>query len=430
MAEAAESPQKCAEYCAIRDGCSFFSYDARWKESEHTCALLMNNGTMQTKICCDPDDYADVEGTIPGWTSGRVPSTRHVLDNARLFTEPQSLAMENQNMFETHYEVSLGSTPLRGAVWIEPKLTTQTELDILISPNRIVLYDIEETVTVTVRVLNTDSIVDSETIIISNIISSCDAAFMTSDSISDDNLILIDVKAPNRSFLIIGSLVPLIATAILTSGFIYISYKRRKADLVWNIDSSELKFDEPPEIIGRGTFGLVLMGEYRGTEVAIKRVIPPRIGKRQMKERFKMSLFGRGEQQNTLMMSTSTLDTISFRGPIECIDIESGKMSVESIDGTKKKSHHNPGIKSGFIHPVSKSGSGSSTKGFNFTFLPKWRDEYFRLKQDFISEMRILSKLRHPCITTVMVRRNVKKKSFPCPVFRILSYHAYLVKMF
>jgi len=36
----------------------------------------------------------------------------------------------------------------------------------------------------------------------------------------------------------------------------------------------ELKFDEPPEIIGRGTFGLVLKAEYRGTEVAVKRVMP------------------------------------------------------------------------------------------------------------------------------------------------------------
>lgn len=28
---------------------------------------------------------------------------------------------------------------------------------------------------------------------------------------------------------------------------------------------------------------------------------------------------------------------------------------------------------------------------------------WYRLKEDFIAEMRVLSRLRHPCITTVMV---------------------------
>mmetsp|Transcript_30352 Transcript_30352/g.36045 ORF Transcript_30352/g.36045 Transcript_30352/m.36045 type:complete len:453 (-) Transcript_30352:2434-3792(-) len=64
MAEAAESPEKCAEYCAIREGCNYFSYDARWKESEHRCNLLKNNGTQYYR-CCDVDDYADEEQTSP-----------------------------------------------------------------------------------------------------------------------------------------------------------------------------------------------------------------------------------------------------------------------------------------------------------------------------------------------------------------------------
>jgi len=35
-----------------------------------------------------------------------------------------------------------------------------------------------------------------------------------------------------------------------------------------------LKFDDPREIAGRGTFGWVVKAEYRGTTVAVKRDIP------------------------------------------------------------------------------------------------------------------------------------------------------------
>lgn len=37
----------------------------------------------------------------------------------------------------------------------------------------------------------------------------------------------------------------------------------------------EMKFNDPPVCIGLGTFGLVLLAEYEGTQVAVKRVIPP-----------------------------------------------------------------------------------------------------------------------------------------------------------
>ena len=36
----------------------------------------------------------------------------------------------------------------------------------------------------------------------------------------------------------------------------------------------ELYFDDPVEVIGQGSFGVVLLAEYRGTKVAIKRVLP------------------------------------------------------------------------------------------------------------------------------------------------------------
>lgn len=54
-------------------------------------------------------------------------------------------------------------------------------------------------------------------------------------------------------------------------------------------------------------------------------------------------------------------------------------------------------------------GAGLRTGGSRSTDSQQWwkqlfgyRDEYSKLKADFIEEMKLLSKLRHPCITTVM----------------------------
>jgi len=62
----------------------------------------------------------------------------------------------------------------------------------------------------------------------------------------------------------------------------YVEHKRKQSDSVWIVKMNELDFgsdgignDGSPTIIGQGTFGLVLLAEYRGTQVAVKRVIPP-----------------------------------------------------------------------------------------------------------------------------------------------------------
>ena len=70
-------------------------------------------------------------------------------------------------------------------------------------------------------------------------------------------------------------ILPLLAIAVVGICF-YIKQKHKAADSVWHVKEKELEFDDPPQIIGRGTFGLVLLAEYRGTQVAVKRVIPPK----------------------------------------------------------------------------------------------------------------------------------------------------------
>lgn len=79
------------------------------------------------------------------------------------------------------------------------------------------------------------------------------------------------VKVLLPSVLVVVAVI-LIAIAI----FIHLDRKRRNADCVWKIKAKELRFDKPVTVLGRGTFGLVLLAEYRGTQVAVKRVIPPK----------------------------------------------------------------------------------------------------------------------------------------------------------
>lgn len=53
---------------------------------------------------------------------------------------------------------------------------------------------------------------------------------------------------------------------------------RRRAieDSVWIVKKEDIVFHDPPRILGVGTFGFVLHAEYLGTQVAVKRVIPPK----------------------------------------------------------------------------------------------------------------------------------------------------------
>ena len=70
-----------------------------------------------------------------------------------------------------------------------------------------------------------------------------------------------------------------LAVSLVSVISISLLFRRRitqKESKAWEVDPGELKFDDSPVVIGRGTFGLVLLAEYRGTTVAVKRVIPPR----------------------------------------------------------------------------------------------------------------------------------------------------------
>lgn len=175
----------------------------------------------------------------------------------------------------------------------------------------------------------------------------------------------------------------------------YVEYRRKQADSVWLVQAEELTFEEPAKVLGRGTFGYVLLAEYRGTKVAVKKVLPPPKDCRRSKKKF------------TMHDGTASPGNYSLS---EQLDLESGhpgrtspgyksmgsKELTNSLDVSLQRAKNNPGLRSMASRLVSLTGStlgtGNASKKHTFK----------QLKADFVLEMRHLAKLRHPCITTVM----------------------------
>ena len=365
MAEAAESPTKCAEYCSISSNCRFFSYDERYEEAVHTCFLIVDKGTDEEYNCCEPTDFADLNQTQPGWTSGYPARTRREVDNARVLLETSSLTAEKSNGYTVQYRVRLGSTPFRGAVWIEPVLATDTTIEPIVSHCGAALYDNETVVTFTIQIPDGDT-VGSQTLVYSHAISACDSAFDVQDS--SNYSVIITVKAPEDYTVLIATLVTAVGVILLSLGALYCVNERRKrqSDALWKVNLSELQFDDPKVVVGEGTFGVVLLAEYRGTQVAVKRVAPLN-----SLERRKLA-DGRSSLVNPDVDQLAIKETKDAQGAD--IEVGMGMSSTRAMASTMMSRHRKSSIQTG---------------GRNF-------------HAEFISEMRLLSKLRHPCITTVM----------------------------
>ena len=257
-------------------------------------------------------------------------------------------------------------------------------------------------------------------------------------------------ETSSSTTVLVAVLVPILFVIFaVTFVWIYMDRKRRQSDSVWIIDKSDLKFHDPPEIAGRGTFGLVVKAEYRGTTVAVKRVIPPKdkLFRGSFLDAFPdAEEFESGECKNeasgrpgsgtgsvttcsTMTGSTTTngtgslpvktkrritLDLIFDDKELEIgvnpIDLEAGRENknyspkrrptmehsvLSSVDTAVTLKKAGMASRSGTAGPSSKSIWGGF---FGYKATEK---SYEQLKQDFIVEMRLLSKLRHPCITTV-----------------------------
>lgn len=437
MFEAAESVYKCAEYCSIVSDCQYFGYDQRLPNAEHQCLLQFDQGSGPLEVCCSRDHYANEEQTIPGFISGLPPRTRHTVDDARVLVAPQTIALNPETGYESSFQLYLGSTPVRGAVWVRPSTSTTSNLQVTFSPERVVLYDNNSTATVHVKVSNVTVNAKSVSLLINNEVESCDVAFMQSAkaAANQETTVFIVVDMPfteEDSDLVIVVVICLAVLVALALGvFAYFERKRKLNDAVWKVKKSELIFDEPPEILGRGTFGLVLKATYRGTDVAVKRVIPP-------KDKCKRGSASRNQETGPIVdgmaaesrnMDVSASERVggllsgerrafgSVLNPMDSSERVSGGLR-SSFDGRMSATAN---MQQGSITTTGRESMTGRESVAKKSLLQSFNANHNKLRKEFVQEMRQLSKLRHPCITTV-VGAVIDKKSEPMLVMELMDH--------
>jgi hypothetical protein len=194
-------------------------------------------------------------------------------------------------------------------------------------------------------------------------------------------------------------------------GWCFLTYRRRKSDEMWHVNPEELNFSYPVEVIGQGAFGVVLAAEYRGTRVAIKRVVPQQENTR-----------NKGGSVVSVSESTGSKPTLNPDSG-ENIDAEIGgdsRLATETNSNSRESSEEGDplgGLPQGskrtflgrwlpsfFRDDLARSNmnllgtvSGSGTTKSVFARVFPSCDETSRRQQEFLVEMRLLSRLRHPC---------------------------------
>ena len=418
MAEAAQSAAKCAAYCELYDGCNYFRYDARITLTEHNCRLL-SSFSARDEVCCFDNHFADIDKTLPGLTSGRVRQTRSVVDNARVIIDlpGDSLEANESNDFEVSFSVRLGSTPTRGAVWVTPELASRSasEIQLDVTPTQVVLYDNITSVRVQVRIVNPSVLPKDGTVVVVNHINACDGAFTASNDVDgEDFSVIIDVSLPDSDshllyfvFAVGFGFLFLVAFAV-----VFFQWRLQKTDHLWRIKMTELEMITPPVIVGRGTFGLVVLAQYHGTQVAVKKVVPPRYATEPSETAFDSpephrSISFEPSSRNPLavdQLGTSTIQPGILAGP------DAQRRKIRKSRETKKAQwsralrFYNEDISRRELttgddetDDVRRLKRRYWERAFQF-----YAVDTEKLKRDFVSEMRHLARLRHPCVTTCM----------------------------
>ena len=281
----------------------------------------------------------------------------------------------------------------------------------------------------------------------------CEEEFGTAKSPTEDG----QCVCKNGSFDIKGTCVQNTVIAVCGSIFgvlvvsvalwYYVTYTNRKNDELWQVDTLELQFDDPVEVIGQGSFGVVLLAEYRGTKVAIKRACKAgdlrgssKSGKSKSKhsrslkkaratKTLKEDPENESKDDQDIVLSGSDdgcADTDDEGPPSDCdADLEAGCMSTVGT-GTRSGNDYSLAFlgetfgkenkwsiwpwgkktqdyQSRFKETIlgSTSGTMSQSKTFGALMCP-WFDEAAIRQQEFVQEMRILSRLRHPNITSII----------------------------
>eukprot|EP00977_Amphora_coffeiformis_P024041 scaffold14974_cov195-Amphora_coffeaeformis.AAC.48 len=184
--------------------------------------------------------------------------------------------------------------------------------------------------------------------------------------------------------------------------FLFYEHKRKSNDSVWQVKKEELKFNDPPEVLGRGSFGMVLLGEYRGTQVAVKRVIPQQTNK--ASGRTSSTLWGRGTKNTTSDIFDAAAETYHKDKKVtHVVDEDASNSEVGTFSSFTGTTGSWAGMSMSVASGVMSGVGALSMRGKDRKLKKNKKGPTAKqLKEEFMEEMRYLSKLRHPCVTTVM----------------------------
>ncbi|CAB9517043.1 Ephrin type-B receptor 3 (Fragment) [Seminavis robusta] len=234
---------------------------------------------------------------------------------------------------------------------------------------------------------------------------------------------------------IVASLFLLVLATI--AGVFLIRYKTYLNDKAWMVALEELHFNVPAEVIGQGSSGVVLKAEYRGTDVAIKQAIKAKANRESSSgkgapKRIQAPSDLRASQtdcsrRNSCSGSAHSCELDGSSAPDDTeteaigVDPETGLRSTSECAeitslGFLRCDHRNlrpwdlfcfwkghytfsPSIR--FQDSVLGQSASVRRKSLGAKVCP-WFSKQAWKEEEFISEMRVLSRLRHPCITTVM----------------------------
>jgi len=228
----------------------------------------------------------------------------------------------------------------------------------------------------------------------------------------------------NISAVKIIAIVLAIALVAVISIDLRLRRRRKQNEISWEIKPAELKFDEPnPIVIGQGKFGLVILAEYRGTTVAVKRVLPPRSVVQGQTLRSSTESRRRYSSTSDMFDLETELSNDTFNQGSSSILTKKNGLSYSDYtanntydadewlenricnNATNNVSINNIVLNSGALF-VSAAAAPTSRFKRVLSSIGVENEvnsyEYKKLEKQFINEMRLLSTLRHPNICTVM----------------------------
>eukprot|EP00045_Choanoeca_perplexa_P017593 m.257419 g.257419 ORF g.257419 m.257419 type:complete len:871 (-) comp17583_c1_seq15:2736-5348(-) len=166
-----------------------------------------------------------------------------------------------------------------------------------------------------------------------------------------DGFIAMNDGCTPTSTVIVAVVLPLLALIGLAV-FLLLRWQQRRADREWQISKDDIVFDDPPQVLGRGAFGEVIKGTYNHSEVAVKRLVKPSKGIR----RKNPSKRARAQSQSSNMTDLKTGMATGRLG------METGRLGMTTVGGRSSSSQ----------------------------------------RASLLREMRTVSRLRHPCITSIL----------------------------